>query len=167
MGPGICRRYAVWVWILRQYALALALFLLAGSVLRAGINLDSPLPDVIDSRSGRWFEAGELAPVKPTRVSAYCACAACCSNKWADGITASGTRAHASRTLAADPSVWPIGTCLVVPGVGKRVVEDTGSAIVGSRLDVYFDSHQKTLEWGVRWLSVREVPCERFSWRGV
>jgi 3D (Asp-Asp-Asp) domain-containing protein len=32
------------------------------------------------------------------------------------------------------------------------VVEDTGSAIVGRRLDIYFESHEEALLFGIRFL---------------
>jgi len=45
-----------------------------------------------------------------------------------------------------------MGTCLDVPGVGRRVIEDTGSSMVGKRLDIYFESHEEALLFGVRFL---------------
>jgi 3D (Asp-Asp-Asp) domain-containing protein len=41
-----------------------------------------------------------------------------------------------------------MGTCLSLPWVGERIVEDTGSAITGTRVDVYFDSHAEALRFG-------------------
>ncbi len=83
------------------------------------------------------------------RVSAYCACAKCCGKS--DGITASGTRATQGRTIAADPRYYPYGTKIKLNG-RTYVVEDCGGAIKGNRIDLYFDSHQEALAWGVRYL---------------
>ena len=61
-------------------------------------------------------------------------------------------------TVAADTSFYPFGTRLYIPGYGYVVVEDRGAAIKGKkRLDLYFDSHQKALDWGRRKVYVRLV----------
>jgi len=70
------------------------------------------------------------------------------------GITSSGTKASKG-TIAADTRYYPYGTVMKIPGYGKGVVEDTGSAIKGpKRLDVYFSTRKKALKWGRQKLSV-------------
>lgn len=91
-------------------------------------------------------------------VTAYCPCTKCCGPS-AQGITASGKPVshNNGRFVAADKSILPFGTKLQIPGYhGAMPVEvlDTGSAIKGHRLDVYFSSHQTALEWGKRWVDV-------------
>ena len=83
------------------------------------------------------------------KVTAYCACENCCGKS--DGITASGTKATQGRTIAADPRYYPYGTKIILNG-RTYVVEDCGGAIKGNRIDLYFDSHQDALEWGVRYV---------------
>jgi 3D (Asp-Asp-Asp) domain-containing protein len=83
------------------------------------------------------------------KVTAYCACAKCCGKS--NGITASGTKATQGRTIAADPRCYPYGTKIKLNG-RTYVVEDCGGAIKGNRIDLYFDSHQDALNWGVRYL---------------
>ena len=85
------------------------------------------------------------------KVTAYCSCSACCGNS--NGITASGTKATAGRTIAADTSKFPLGTELTFNG-HTYVVEDTGGAISGNRIDLYMSSHQEALNWGVRYCDV-------------
>ena len=52
-------------------------------------------------------------------------------------------------TIAADTSYYPFGTFMDIPGYGKGIVEDRGSAIKGpNRIDIFFRSHSKALEWG-------------------
>ncbi len=64
------------------------------------------------------------------------------------GLTASGTKAKHG-TVAADTRYYPYGTVMKIPGYGKGVVEDIGSAIKGpNRLDVYFSTRKKALKWG-------------------
>jgi len=51
--------------------------------------------------------------------------------------------------IAADTRYYPFGTEMFVPGWGWGEVEDRGGAIKGpNRLDLYFRSHGKALEWG-------------------
>ena len=88
------------------------------------------------------------------RVSAYCPCRICCG-RWADGVTASGYPAVEGVSIAADPAVFALGACVSLRGLGTRTVQDTGSAIVGPRLDLYFESHERAREFGVQWLEVR------------
>ena len=135
---------------MRHYVFAFACFVFSAWLIWP---LDPALPSVVDYRSGPMFSPPTIE--LPTKVTGYCACPICCGAH-SDGITYSGTVATQGRTIAADPSVWAIGTCLSLPGLGERVVEDIGSAIQGRRIDVYFDSHEDALRWGVRWLRVRE-----------
>jgi 3D (Asp-Asp-Asp) domain-containing protein len=55
------------------------------------------------------------------------------------GITASGHPTHWG-TVAADPRHLPMGTRITIEGFGDTVfvVEDTGSAVVGNAIDVWF-----------------------------
>lgn len=92
------------------------------------------------------------------RVTAYCPCVKCCG-KWADGMTANGHRIAPSERFVAAPRLIPFGTLFVIPGYagGTAVpVWDRGGSIKGNRLDVYFDTHQEALNWGVQVLKVRK-----------
>ncbi|HLL91285.1 MAG TPA: 3D domain-containing protein [Tepidisphaeraceae bacterium] len=91
-------------------------------------------------------------------VTAYCACKKCCG-KNAQGLTASGKPVsyNKGRFVAVDPRVLKMGTKLSIPGYHDgRVVEaiDTGSAIKGNKLDVYFPDHETAKRWGRQTLTV-------------
>ena len=91
------------------------------------------------------------------RVTAYCPCAKCCGQH-SDGITASGHKIEHGDTFVAAGSRYPFGTEMLIPGYNNDapvVVLDRGGAIRGDKLDVFFNSHQQALEWGVRYLQVR------------
>ena len=83
------------------------------------------------------------------KLTAYCACKKCCG-KWADGKTATGTFPVQGRTIAVDEDVIPYGSEVIVNG-HTYVAEDCGGAIVGNRIDVYFDNHEEALEFGVQY----------------
>jgi len=56
---------------------------------------------------------------------------------------------------AVDPSVIPLGTRLYVEGYGPALAADTGSAIVGDRIDLFMDKGpQATSAFGIRTLNV-------------
>ncbi len=69
-------------------------------------------------------------------------------------ITSTGVPAIQGITVAVDPSVIPYGTKLYIPGVGYRIAQDTGGAIIGDHIDVFFNSVQVALDFGVK----RNVP---------
>ena len=69
------------------------------------------------------------------------------------GITADGTKAQHG-TIAADIKRYPFGTKMYVPGYGWGEVHDTGSALKGNHIDVFFSDRDDALEWGKKYLKV-------------
>jgi len=65
------------------------------------------------------------------------------------GLTFSGVQVRRDlySTIAADPKVFPIGTILYIPGYGYGVVADTGSAIQGNKIDLYYESVEDVYQW--------------------
>jgi len=73
------------------------------------------------------------------------------------GVTYSGVKVRRDlySTIAADPKIFPIGTILFIPGYGFGVVADTGSAIKGRVLDLYYHTVSDVYKhWGKRKVSV-------------
>lgn len=56
--------------------------------------------------------------------------------------------------VAVDPSVIPLGTHLSIPGYGEAVAADTGGAIVGATIDLWFPSVAQANAWGRRTVTV-------------
>lgn len=75
------------------------------------------------------------------------------------GITASGTKARPG-VVAVDPRVIPLGTKLYVesldgtPDYGFCVAEDTGGAIKGNRIDLFFNTAKEVRQFGRRKVKV-------------
>ena len=105
-------------------------------------------------RSEKVEAAAPAAPVESAPalqrviVTGYCSCPKCCG-VGANGLTATGTKAQLG-TISADPSIFPFGTQLDVPGYGEGVVEDTGSRVKGYRIDVWFPTHAEAKAWGTK-----------------
>lgn len=90
------------------------------------------------------------------KLTAYCACKQCCGKDPGDpyyGITATGTTVTAGRTIAVDPSVIPYGTEVVING-HTYIAEDCGGAIRENRIDIYFETHEEALNFGVQYATV-------------
>ncbi|MEC0231834.1 3D domain-containing protein [Paenibacillus alba] len=66
------------------------------------------------------------------------------------GITYSGKKAKEGRTIAVDPAVIPLGSTVFIEGIGIRKAEDIGSAIRGSRIDVFMNDLSEAQEFGVK-----------------
>lgn len=73
------------------------------------------------------------------------------------GITYSGVKVKRDlySTIAADTSVFPIGTILYIPDYGYGVVADTGSAIKGNKIDLYYNTVEDVYsQWGKKEVDV-------------
>lgn len=76
------------------------------------------------------------------------------------GITYSGVKVKRDlySTIAADLSVFPLGTILYIPGYGYGVVADIGGAIKGNKIDLYFETVKDVYnEWGKKEVEVYVV----------
>lgn len=85
------------------------------------------------------------------KLTAYCACSRCCGK--CDGITATGTKATAGRTIAVDPRKIPYGTEVIING-HTYIAEDCGGAIKQNKIDIFFNSHAEALKFGVQYAEV-------------
>lgn len=145
---------------MKKYLMGLAVGLLAGCCLLLGWQLGgdakdakaAELPQMEEMPQNSQQEAAQTQEQTFT-VTAYCPCEKCCG-AYANGYTATGAKATQGVTIAADPDVLPMGTEIELDG-HTYTVQDTGGAIAGNRLDLYFDSHEDALQWGVREKIVR------------
>ena len=100
----------------------------------------------------------ELEPLGAFRITGYCPCETCCG-EWAKNrpilgdreivLTSCGAIAREGITVSADPDVIPLGSKLYIEGYGVRVTQDTGSAVKGRVIDLYFDRHEDAMINGV------------------
>ena len=80
-------------------------------------------------------------------ASAYTAAADECGKS--DGITASGVKVQANRTLAC-PKAYKFGTKIEIDGMGTFVCEDRGGAIKANHFDIYMPTKQEAFAFGRR-----------------
>ena len=69
------------------------------------------------------------------------------------GKTATGVSV-AWGIVAVDPGVIALGTRISIPGYGEGVAADTGSAVRGARIDLWFPTQAEALAWGSRTITI-------------
>lgn len=57
--------------------------------------------------------------------------------------------------VAVDPKVIPLYSELHIEGYGKGKALDTGGAIKGNRIDVFFETYEEAIQWGRKTVEVR------------
>ena len=88
--------------------------------------------------------------VSSTAFTAYCNG---CSGRTATGIN---LRANPNmKVIAVDPSVIPLGTKVYVEGYGYAIAGDTGSAIKGNKIDVFFPTKADAYRWGSKKVKIK------------
>ncbi|MGF7185228.1 3D (Asp-Asp-Asp) domain-containing protein [Desulfitispora alkaliphila] len=105
-----------------------------GKVIARGTK---PRPKTVASRGGQELRYREEITMK---ASAY---------------THTGNRTYTGAIpkvgiVAVDPNVIPLGTRLYIEGYGRAVASDIGSAIKGNRIDLFMDTRDEALKWGMR-----------------
>ena len=56
--------------------------------------------------------------------------------------------------VAVDPSMIPLGTRMSIPGYGEGVAADTGRAVQGATIDLWFPTTGEALAWGRRVVTI-------------
>lgn len=124
----------------------------AASKLPATVTVAAPAPEQIIT-SLKVMATGYTAGVESTGKT---------SKHPQYGITYSGVKVrrdkNAVSTIAADPKILPLGSILYIPGYGYAVVADTGSAIKGRKIDLYFATTKQVYkEWGKKSVVVQLI----------
>ena len=78
------------------------------------------------------------------------------------GITATGAPTEVGTTIAVDSSVIPLGSMVYVEGIGLRVAQDTGNAVIGNKIDILLNTHSSCFEQtvinGGVWIVSKKTP---------
>lgn len=97
------------------------------------------------------------------KLTAYCPCAECCGiwamNRPRDEygneiiIGSSGERLTAGISVAVDTNVIPHGSKIMING-HNYIAHDTGGSVKGNHIDIYFDSHEEAMNFGLQYAEV-------------
>jgi 3D (Asp-Asp-Asp) domain-containing protein len=124
----------------------------------AGVIQKRPKPEIIllgtqriYSKPCRLLTPNFLNNIKIDKVlileaTAYSDTCRCCG-KWVGKPTSFGLKKRYG-VVATDPKIIPMGTKLFVEGYGYAIAGDTGGAIKGFKIDLFFPSEQQALEYG-------------------
>ncbi|MCI8326502.1 MAG: hypothetical protein HFI37_01840 [Lachnospiraceae bacterium] len=85
-------------------------------------------------------------------LTAYEASVVSCG-KFADGITKTGTRVAAGRTVAVDPRLIPLGSKVIING-HTYTAEDIGGKVKGRHIDIYMNTIRECMNFGTRYADV-------------
>lgn len=105
------------------------------------------------------YQGASITPIAATQageclgtftITAYCGCPSCSNGS---NRTASGTVPTQGRTIAADTSILPYGTQVVIGGA-VYTVEDCGSGVRGNHIDIFFATHDQAVAFGRRTMQV-------------
>lgn len=105
-----------------------------------------------EKQTAKWANL----PREPFTInaSAYTASADECDNDL--GITASGIKVEANRTIACPPE-FPFGAKIEIEGMGTYVCEDRGGAIKGNKIDIYMETKSEAFSFGRKNLMAKVV----------
>ncbi|CAG9623067.1 G5 and 3D domain-containing protein [Sutcliffiella rhizosphaerae] len=107
-----------------------------------------PKPQQVVARSTE--SSSEEFYVDSTAYTAYC--------NGCSGVTSTGINLRTNpgvKVIAVDPNVIPLGTKVYVEGYGYAVAGDTGGAIKGHKIDVFFEDKDTAYKWGRKKVKIK------------
>jgi len=123
-------------------------------VIKEPVNevIEKGVAKVIETNAGTYLSN----KVMKMRATAYTASRSCTGKGPGDpgyGITASGMKA-AVGVVAVDKNVIPLGTKLYIEGYGFAIAGDTGGAIKGNKVDLFYNNYSEAINFGVQYRDV-------------
>jgi 3D (Asp-Asp-Asp) domain-containing protein len=112
-------------------------------------NADETSETSLTSDSDSTDHSGHtgLTSLGSFRTTAYCPCYAC--SEGYGRHTSTGTIAKSNHTIAVDPRVIPYGSKVMINGT-VYTAEDRGGGVKGNHIDIFYDTHAQTRQYGSR-----------------
>ena len=133
------------------------------AALRSSTRSNAAAIEALESRARTLAAATPVAPlaapvagappIQPVATSGVRSLTVMATAYALPGRTASG-RPVGWGAVAVDPSVIPMGSRLSIPGYGLGVAADTGSAIQGAKIDLWFPTVAQARAWGARVVTI-------------
>ena len=82
------------------------------------------------------------------KCTAFCPCEEC-SEGYGRKCALEGRTCKSEHTIAVDPDVIDLSSKVKI-GNKIYVAEDTGGQVVGDTIDIFFDTHEEVVEFGVK-----------------
>ena len=108
----------------------------------------------VESKARQLAEVASSSAGSPTQISPGGGTMTVVATGYAmHGRTATGAPTGWG-VVAVDPSVIPLGTRMTIPGYGSGVAADTGGAIQGATIDLWFPTVAQARAWGRRTVTI-------------
>ena len=123
-------------------------------------NLEKQKSKEVEESNSQSLDGTEyIASTTNAEISNYKAAYTMVSTAYAgDTITCTGTTPvrdpNGISTIAVDPSIIPLGSKVYIPGYGMAIAADTGGAIKGNKIDLFLNSENDCINWGVQTVSL-------------
>jgi cystine transport system substrate-binding protein len=112
----------------------------------------------LDHRARRVVEQAQTVQAHTATTPAPVAAAGATITVTATGYSLPGHTATGlpvgPGVVAVDPAVIPLGMRMTIPGYGEGVAADTGSAVSGYTIDLWFPTLADALAWGRRTVTI-------------
>lgn len=106
-----------------------------------------------DGDGGTSFPSAPATVVSTTPVASGSTMTVTATGYALRGRTATGIPTSWG-VVAVDPAVIPLGTRMTIPGYGEGVAADTGPAVRGATIDLWFPTTAQALAWGRRTVTI-------------
>lgn len=119
-------------------------------IVAVGTKAAAPVTKVASRGTTNSEPGGKELYVSSTAYTASC--------NGCSGVTATGMDLKSNpgaKVIAVDPSVIPLGTKVYVEGYGYAIAADTGSAIKGNKIDVFFANKSDAYRWGRKQVKIK------------
>lgn len=136
----------------------------ASRIVELGTKAKTPTPKPTPAPTPAQSAASHIEPMSMNTSSSggshvvYASSTAYTANcSGCSGYTTTGINLKANpntKVIAVDPSVIPLGSRVYVEGYGYAVAGDTGGAIQGNRVDVFFPTKAGAYGWGSRQVKI-------------
>ncbi|MEK5209925.1 ubiquitin-like domain-containing protein [Bacillus sp. FSL R5-0603] len=126
-------------------------------VIAVGTKQSSPKVETVsasgDSKTVVSRSDESTGKVMTVSSTAYTASCSGCSGHTATGVNLKNN--PNAKVIAVDPNVIPLGSKVHVEGYGYAIAADTGSAIKGNKIDVFFPEKSSAYRWGNKTVKIK------------
>jgi 3D (Asp-Asp-Asp) domain-containing protein/peptidoglycan hydrolase CwlO-like protein len=116
-------------------------------------SLDSQARRVVERAQAVQSQVGMAPASGSPLVAAFRSITVTATGYSLPGRTATGLPVGPG-IIAVDPAVIPLGTWMTIPGYGEGVAADTGGAVQGYTIDLWFPTVADALAWGRRTVTI-------------
>jgi len=134
----------------QKWLFFLCILFLGLAVFTTGVVASATPEHLLVAYSGGLVQTSDCLEMKATAYTANAESTGKNPGHPAYGITFSGNRVEEGLTVAVDPEKIALGSWIYIEEMGIFRADDTGGKIKGDRIDIYMESVDDALEFGIR-----------------